>query len=159
VKSFTANQTHPLPEGDLSLTHPFGDTFRVESPRLRIDPLPFVDIALIGLLLAFLQTPLIFQPGYGISLPQSSEVLLEGNLAARVLSLTEEGYFLIDGRIFTAPGSLQSWLVENPPLHPEDNLLVKLPRNYPIEKTLQLAERLRASGFERLIIAAEPRRP
>ena len=140
------------------LTAPFGFMSRLESPRLRFDSLPFIDILMIGILIAFLQSTLIFQPGIGINLPQSTKSELAGERVSRVLSVTAEGTYFMDGRPFRTLQGVASHLAVHPPKHSSEVLLVLIPRDQPLEEALHITEMIQGAGFMRIQVAARPQR-
>lgn len=136
------------------LTAPFGFQSRLESPRLRFDGLPFIDILMIGVLIAFLQSTFIFQPGIGVELPQSLHSDLSGERVSRVFSVTSEGTFFMDGRPFRSLQGVNQYIRDNPPQNSDEVLLVLIPRNKPMESVLQITEVMQSGGFQKIQIGA-----
>jgi len=152
----TASRSHRL-------SSPLGLKQHLQGIESGFDLVPFLDFAFIILLFGLLSSGIIFAPGYSFNLPESRNEQLSGLPATGVLSI-RPNMILFDGakrsqadleevmREYLAERT-EKWRVDGPTV-----LLVKLDRDVPIARFLEIAEIAHSAGFQRVQVAASIKR-
>jgi len=130
----------------------------------RVDPVPFLDVMLIGLFFSMFSSSFLLPPGIPIDLPrEGSEILVSEPVAAVVTVLPPapgdeagEGMVLFGGDMIRQ-GALELSLREFLRVHPSGRpvLLLKMDSRASLSQLLRISQAARASGFSSVQIAAE----
>jgi hypothetical protein len=76
-----------MPENVTSLTAPLNLRQFLKTPDTRIDPVPFLDLLLIGLFFGLFNSQFILPPGLTIDLPRSNASAVTGTPVTAVITL------------------------------------------------------------------------
>ncbi len=142
------------------LASPFNWQALLRRPRSRPDPVPFLDIILIGILFAMAGSRFLVAPGVRIDLPEAGHPAGGGVPAAAVLTVCQNDAVLFGGNIHPL-ASAAAPLREYAAKHDLGGaaLLVKADRNVEVQKILTVCEAARQAGFGSVQIAAEEELP
>ncbi len=156
-----------MPENVTSLTAPLNLRQFLKTPDTRIDPVPFLDLLLIGLFFGLFNSQFILPPGLTIDLPRSNASAVTGTPVTAVITLLPPapsdtqslGFVLFRGDIIrqeSLEGALAGYL-RRKGADEQAVLLVKMDRRSSLAQLAAVAEAARASGFTALQIAADER--
>ncbi len=130
----------------------------------RLDPVPYVNVLLLGLFFALFDSQFLLPPGIPISLPRTVQGGLVPEPVAAVVTVlppasgdaSGEGMVMIGGDLIRE-GALEEVLRAFLKTHPADNpvLLLKMDARASLSQLVRISEAARASGFVSMQIAAE----
>lgn len=129
-----------------------------------MDPVPFVNVMLLGLFFALFNSQFLLPPGIPIALPaEKSEYIVPERVSAVVTILppmtgadASEGSVLFGGDVMkqgAVKQVLESFLKDHPSKDPV--LLVKMDARASISQLVKVSDAARMSGFASVQIAAE----
>jgi biopolymer transport protein ExbD len=149
---------------EVSLTSPLGLRRYLAKDDTRIDPVPFLNVMLLGLFFALFNSQFLLPPGIPIALPvEKSEYIVPEHVNAVVTILpplsgasASEGSVIFGGDVMKQDAVKQafdSFLKDHPTKDPV--LLVKMDARASIAQLVKVSDAARASGFTSVQIAAE----
>lgn len=157
-----------MPQTVPSLTSPLNLRQFLRPADSRLDPVPFLDLLLIGLFFALFNSQFILPQGLDIELPQAGREVVTGTPVAAVVTLLPPppsesgalGLVLFEGDIIRQEqlrGALRQFLQATRNRDDRAVLLVKMDRRASLAQLTAVAEAARAAGFTAVQIAAEER--
>lgn len=149
---------------DETLTSPLQLRRYLRKADTRLDPVPYVNVLLLGLFFALFNSQFLLPPGIPISLPTAGQGGLVPEPVAAVVTVlppasgdeSGEGMVMIGGDIIRQ-SALEDVLREFLKNHPADHpiLLLKMDARASLSQLVRISEAARASGFVSMQIAAE----
>lgn len=140
-----------------TLTRPLDLRRHLHEPPRSFDPVPLLDLCLIGLFFALFSSRFLFAPGTAIDLPaipSGQAIGLPADAVLTVRSLGDREVFLFDGRILSDQGlalALQERVARSSNLQPV--LLLKADQGLPLERLLEISNQARTAGFATIQLA------
>lgn len=147
-----------------SFTAPLNLRRYLRNVDTRLDPVPFINVLLLGLFFAICNSHFLLPPGIPINLPTDSSGGLVPEPVTAVVTVmpplpgdeSNEGMVLFSGSLIRQSAledSLKAYLKK----HPSDNpiLLLKMDARASLSQLVKISEAARASGFISMQIAAE----
>ncbi len=138
------------------ITSPLDLRRHLTEPEQRFDPIPLLDLILIGLFFVLLSSRFVFAPGLDVDLPEVGSEALSALPTAAVLTIRENEMILFGGdrlRLEELERRLRSFVGSEE--IGETILLVKAHRKVEVQLLLEILDLARRSGFTRVQIAAE----
>jgi biopolymer transport protein ExbD len=147
-----------------SYTAPLNLKRYLHSVDTRVDPVPFINVILLGLFFAICNSKFLLPPGIPINLPTDRSGGLVPEPVAAVVTVmpplpgdeTNEGMVLFGGSLIrqsVLEDSLKAYLKTHPTERPV--LLLKMDARASLSQLVKISEAARASGFVSMQIAAE----
>ncbi|MGB0370238.1 MAG: ExbD/TolR family protein [Opitutales bacterium] len=118
--------------------------------------LAILDFVVIGGLMGFVHSDLIFAPGQSIELPRSGNV--ESRRIEAVLTVSGDLY-LFDGQVFRAENiedGFKAFFEENEKLKGRSTILIKMDAQAPSRALLDVCEQAQTAGFAAVHVAENP---
>ncbi len=138
------------------ITRPLDLRAHLRPPKSGINLLPVMDLLLIGLFFGLFWSDQILAPGLAIDLPEAGPGGDLGGLpASAVLTVRSNGMLLFEGNILSME-NLESALATHLQGISSPRLLINFDREVSMQTLLQVSERVRAAGVERVVVAAKP---
>ena len=132
---------------------------QLDVPDRRFDPVPFLDLCIIGLFMTIFGSRFIFAPGVPIDLPVVAAEGREGIPTTTVLTVRRDGLILFEGgdfRLDTLTAGFGNFMKGNRDASPV--LLVKAPQNVEVQVLMEIFDRARTAGFVKVQLAAEEKK-
>jgi biopolymer transport protein ExbD len=149
---------------EISLTSPLGLKKYLRSDDTRIDPVPFVNVMLLGLFFALFNSQFLFPPGIPVALPvENADYIVPESVSAVVTILppisgadVSEGMVIFGGDVMrqgAVKAAFETFLRDHPMKKPV--LLVKMDARASVAQLVNVSDAARSSGFSSIQIAAE----
>ena len=138
------------------ITSPLDLRRYLTEPDQRLDPVPLLDLILIGLFFVLLGSRFVFAPGLNVELPEVGSEALSTLPTSAVLTIRENEMILFEGdrvRLGELERRLGEYMAGEKP--EETILLVKSDRKVEVQLLLEILDLAHRSGFTRVQIAAE----
>jgi biopolymer transport protein ExbD len=149
---------------EVSYTSPLHLRKYLRAVDTRLDPVPFINVMLLGLFFALCNSQFLLPPGIPINLPRGVQGGLVPEPVAAVVTVlpplpgdeTAEGMVLFGGDLIRQ-GALEEALAGFLKTHPSKNpvLLLKMDARASLSQLVKISEAARTSGFTSMQIAAE----
>jgi biopolymer transport protein ExbD len=157
----------------MSLTSPLGLTRHLRRPDVRLEPVPWLNVLLVGWLLSLLGSRFVYAPGLAVDLGHVSGTLpqqlnlpvvsgsplpgLPANAVLTVLTVKGDDLFIFEGRIY----DLESFRAELrrhplPASRAPTILLLKMDQSVSMQTFMEICALARAAGFSTVQVAASP---
>ena len=148
---------------EYSNTQPLGLKKYLREVDTRVDPVPFIDILVIGLFFALFNSHFLLPPGISIDLPREAAGNLTNEPVAAVVTVLPpvaaeggEGMVLFRGDLIRQE-SLESTLGAFLQEHEQDSpvLLIKMDSRASLAQLTAIADAARSAGFASVLVASE----
>ena len=130
-----------------------------------VDPIPFLDLCLIGLFFTLTVSRFVISPGTDFELPKVDPedrpgVVTDAVLTIRMTEMGAKETVLFEGDIFTME-TLQGGLARfvRDARVPEPVLLIKSDRRIEVHRILEILDMARKAGFGRVQVASGEKKP
>ncbi len=142
------------------LSSPFDLIDRINPPRFRIDPVPFLDLLIIALAILLISNRLLFVPGLSLDLPKAESDAFAATRVDAVLTVVENHFILRDG-VYSLEtlGEGLSRAAESSSVNPDPVLLLKIDRAASADLLQRITHLAMEAGFSRIHLATSPERP
>lgn len=151
----TSNR-EPILAGD-SFTTSFGFQQRLQTPDMKFDVVPVLDLLTLALLISLLFTRYIMLPGMQVSLPKTNLSMQPDDSRVAVLTVGNEGMLFFSGSVYEHSSIEQAFkeYVENDTVK-SSVLLMKASDSMELQDFLDLCQMAQDAGFREVQIAADP---
>ena len=139
------------------ISQPLNLRAHLRETDLRLELVPFLDMAVIALCFLLLDSPYISAPGILIELPDAQHLNAAHTITKiTILTVKNNDLLLYNGRVI-ALDEFHKIALEEKGTHRNETLLVKPSKDVSLQSLVDIFDAARSAGFKQVHIAAEPK--
>ncbi len=149
-------ENDPLQARPSMFTEPFGLLERLKKPKVSLDFVPVMDLAVIALLVSLLFTRFVVLPGVSVDLPATDMRLQHSSSALAVLTIGNNGMLFFNGSVYDGATINRAFGEYIESSNKADvALLMKVESGMQIEAFMELCQSAQKAGFAQVQIAGQ----